>query len=534
MDQPKKINVIEIRNNKKTCLTDSKPDGAGGRKVIPGINDLASRFPAIAAEWHPTLNGNLKPTDVTYGSKIKVWWRCNHGHEWMSAIYSRSNGTGCPYCCGTLVIPGETDLETLYPAIAAQWHPTKNGLIQPSQVKPGTHDKYWFLCENGHEWLSTVANRTYGGNGCPICCGQIILPGYNDLVTLNPALAAEWHPTKNAGLTDGNGKDISTPDKVGIGSKHKFWWLGKCGHEWQATIGHRNLSNRGCPYCTGQKVLIGYNDLATKCPAIAKEWHPTLNGNLKPTDVVIGTDKKVWWTCNKNHSYQAPINHRTLRNHGCPYCSNHQLLSGYNDLETLYPHVAKEWHPTKNGLLTPKDVICGSNKKVWWKCKHGHEWKVAISSRISKGSGCRVCWLLANSSYPEQRLAYFVKQIFTDTIQSYHPPFLRGLELDIYIPSLKIAIEYDGEYYHQNKKRDAKKILMCKQNGVKLIRIRESGCPDISTYCETITVNPNDIADLDKVIVQLLQLLGVQNPKLDFSEFTRNDWAKLKDQYMNI
>ena len=516
---PKKIDIIEIRKASQE------------NKFV----SLAESHPQIAAEWHPILNGDLLPTNITAGSHKKVWWVCNEGHSFMSVVYNRSKGSGCPYCSGNLIVPGETDLATLYPQIAAEWHPTKNGNVTPSDIKPGTHKKYWFLCAQGHEWFSTVANRTSLGNSCPICCGQIILPGYNDLATLNPTLAAEWHPTKNIGFVDGNGKDISTPDKVGIGSKHKFWWLGKdCKHSWQDTIGHRHRDDRGCPYCTGQKVLVGFNDLASQFPRIAAEWHPTLNCDLKPTDVTSGTDKKVWWICDKGHAYQARIHHRTSRNHGCPYCSNHQLLRGYNDLETHYPNIAKEWHPTKNGCLTPKDIMFGSQKKVWWQCKHGHDFEVSVSTRTVHKSGCRTCWFLSNSSYPEQRVAYFVKQLFPDTIQSYRPSFLKGLELDMYIPSLNTAIEYDGEYFHQDKKRDIKKTLMCQQNSVRIIRIRESGCPDISNYCEILTTDPNNISDLDRVIVQLLQLLGISNIQLNFSEFTRNDWAKFKDQYMDI
>ena len=57
-----------------------------------------------------------------------------------------------------------------------------------------------------------------------------------------------------------------------------------------------------------------------------------------------------------------------------------------------HPNLAKQWHPTLNGDLTPSDITKGSNKKVWWKCPKGddHEWEAVISSR-SEGSGGAVC-----------------------------------------------------------------------------------------------------------------------------------------------
>ena len=510
-------------------------------------NDFVSLLdynPHAAAEWHPTKNVGLvdghgndisTPDKMSRGSSRKVWWRCSKGHEFESCVSTRAEGSQCPYCCGRRVIPGETDLATLYPQIASEWHPIKNGDVKPSDVKPGTHTKYWFLCAQGHEWLSTVANRVWGNN-CPICCGQIILLGYNDLVTLNPELAAEWHPTKNIGLVDGNGKDISTPDKVGIGCKHQIWWLGKdCGHEWQSNVGNRHCNKQGCSVCAGKTIIIGKTDLATTHPHIASEWHPTRNDNLKPTHVSAGSTKRVWWICKNNHEYDSTIDHRALGNRGCPYCSNKKVLVGYNDLATTHPHIAAEWDYTKNGNLKPTDVVAGSNKKVHWKCTNNHEWFTTISSRAS-GCGCKVCWLLSNSSYPEQRIAYFLKQYFPDIIQSYHPHFLKGLELDIYIPSLNIAIEYDGEYFHQNKKRDVQKILMCKQNGIELIRIRESGCPDISKYCKSFTFDFNfkNTTELDNIIVEVFNYLGIKDIQLDFKEFTRIDWEKIRMKYSNL
>ncbi|MDO9391013.1 MAG: zinc-ribbon domain-containing protein, partial [bacterium] len=125
---------------------------------------------------------------------------------------------------------------------------------------------------------------------------------------------------------------------------------------------------------------------------LAKEWHPTKNGSLTPSDVTQGSHKKVWWQCKKDKTHEwATIISIRNKGVGCPYCSN-RMVNHQNCLATTNPELAKEWHPTKNGSLTPNDVTQASNKKVWWQCKKdkSHEWAANISNR-NKGSGCPYC-----------------------------------------------------------------------------------------------------------------------------------------------
>ena len=271
-------------------------------------NCLAVVNPKLAAEWHPTKNGSLTPDMVTKGSNKKVWWKCGQGHEWQAQINKRSSGRNCPYCSGRKVLKGFNDLATTNPTLAAQWHPTKNGSLTPDMVNRGSTKKVWWQCGQGHEWQSTINNRS-SGNGCPYCSKWKALKGVSDLSTVNPELAAEWHPSKNGSLT---------PDMVARNSRKKVWWRCRRGHEWQAKVSNRSSGN-GCPYCSGQKVLKGFNDLATVNPELAAEWHPTKNGELTPDMVTKGSNKKVWWKCKQGHEWQARIAGRN-KGTGCPVC----------------------------------------------------------------------------------------------------------------------------------------------------------------------------------------------------------------------
>lgn len=262
--------------------------------------------------------------------------------------------------------------------LAQEWHPTRNDPFTPRDVTPGSSKKtFWWLCKNGHEWICSVAKRV-SGEGCPYCSGHRVCKD-NSLKTLNPDLARQWHPTKNAPLT---------PDDVRPGSHKKAWWVCKKGHEWNAQIKSRN-AGCGCPYCSRHPMRKPTSEdcLAAVAPRIAREWHPTKNAPLTPKDVTSRSGKKVWWICSNGHEWEVQIAERA--NGGCPYCSGHRACKD-NCLQTLNPGLAKQWHPSKNALLAPKDVTARSNKKVWWSCKKGHEWEARITLR-ARGGGCPYC-----------------------------------------------------------------------------------------------------------------------------------------------
>ena len=133
--------------------------------------------------------------------------------------------------------------------------------------------------------------------------------------------------------------------------------------------------------------------LLSEYPELLSEWHPTKNGELKPEEFTHGNIKKVWWLCPKDHSYYSPINDRTRKKpRGCPYCSGRRV-SEDNNLLSLFPKVASEWHPTKNGELKPEEFAGRSGKKVWWLCPKNHDYESIISNRTSKNpSGCPHCY----------------------------------------------------------------------------------------------------------------------------------------------
>ena len=137
---------------------------------------LSVTHPDVAAQWHPTKNGDLTPDRVIAGSHAKVWWKCPEGpdHEWKATACHRIAGTGCPFCAGRMA-SATNSLASLYAEIAAQWHPTKNAGLTPDRVAAGSSKKFWWKCPEGpdHEWEGTVTNRTLLIRGCPFCFGAL-------------------------------------------------------------------------------------------------------------------------------------------------------------------------------------------------------------------------------------------------------------------------------------------------------------------------------------------------------------------------
>lgn len=489
------------------------------RQILVGYNDLATTFPNIAIEWHPTKNAPLTPQNVVPGSSKYVWWMCDHGHEWQAKLVDRTkdNGTGCPYCSRREAIPEITDLKTLRPDLLAEWNYSRNTDISPTEVSPGSSKTAWWICKKGHEWKAIISNRSKEkATGCPKCRQQYhtsfpeksiafylarifpdILENYrpeilhgkeldifiptqsfaieydgayahknierdiekdklcdeagirlihirefecpdmpegsaiyyrlrkdkwaslddairfifnqlsvqpdfqidnqadqaaiyefmdiqeqaNSLATQNPELSKEWHPTKNG---------VLRPEHIAAHSNVAVWWMCEKGHEWKAVVNSR-YAGRGCPFCSGKRLMPGQNDLATTHPEVAKEWNYSKNGTLTPQEVTAGSERKVWWIGSCGHEWSAVIYSR-ISGRGCPFCAGRQLLSGFNDLQTKHPDIAKEWNYERNGDLSPSAIFANARATVWWKCSNGHEWQTAIYHRTGKDkTGCPLC-----------------------------------------------------------------------------------------------------------------------------------------------
>lgn len=198
----------------------------------------------------------------------------------------------------------------------------------------------------------------------------------------HPDMAEEWCYAKNCGWG---------PEDFAYASSVKAWWTcPKCHRDYKTTFANRHMSRCACPYCAS-KITCEETALTTLAPEIASQWHPTKNGKRKPSEFMCYSGKKVWWQCPKatDHVWRSVIAARTMSDSegaGCPFC--HGLkVSDSNSLQLLNAEKAKEWHPTKNGFLTPLQITPSSQIKVWWLCSKGHSYKQSPDQK----RGCPFC-----------------------------------------------------------------------------------------------------------------------------------------------
>jgi hypothetical protein len=368
--------------------------------VRPKPRRSIADYPELVASFHPTKNGNLRPEQIARASNKKLWWKCPKGpdHEWQANPLHRTapSPRGCPFCAGKRVSITNA-LATCNPKVAKEWHPTKNAPLSPRVVVAGSERKAWWKCPKGpdHEWCAVISSRAVYGVGCPFCAGR--RPSVtNSLAVLEPELAKQWHPTRNRPLT---------PLKITLGSDRKVWW--RCQknprHAWPTTVSNR-LRGTGCPFCLGFGFGASRSLMAWRAPRgknrsgaidgaeIARLWHPTKNGSLTPWDVTAHSARPVWWKCPEgpDHEFQRPVGRQVDCKEKCPFCSNDRV-SVTNNLAVRFPRIAREWHPTRNGKLTPRDIVAGAARYFWFKCVSGHEWRTYLPNRTRLGVGCPHC-----------------------------------------------------------------------------------------------------------------------------------------------
>ena len=521
---------FSARIDHRTIMKSSCPYCAGKRPII-GVNDLATTYPDLLQEWDYE-NNELSPDKYLPGSNKNAYWICKRcGNRWQTKIINRAlKKSGCPVCMdiqrgktrtqNTIAKRGSVEIE--FPSLASDWDYTKNFPLQPKDVHGNSRKKVWWIGKCGHTWQATIQNRV-SGNDCPVCAGKTVFAGFNDLASKYPEISCQWHPALNNGLL---------PNQVTAHSARKVWWLcPECAEAYYTSIYSRTSLRTGCPVCANKIIVVGKNDLATTHPDLTKEWHPSKNDKLRPSDIVVGSNRKVWWRCEIGHSWQATPSARKS-GRGCPICAqevrpiNRQktYLIKNGSLADNYPAIAEQWHPTLNADLTPYQVTSGSSALIWWICEKGHEWEAVISSRTA-GRGCPYCNNEHSTSFPEQVLLYYLSKA-TTAINRYK---YKNRELDIYLPDLNVGIEYNGRYYHRNRtKQDNEKYSFFEDQGIRVIVIYEGDITAVEGDVLYYQYINSDYLNLAETVLCILRLCSLPATDVDI----RRDRAKIFEQFI--
>lgn len=344
-----------------------------------------------------------------------------------------------------------------------------------------------------------------------------------------------------------NANNLKASNQIGFSSGQKVWWkCSNCGLSWQQTPNKMNKKkNTGCPYCNHSRPSYIYN-LALLYPELAEEWDYEKNDKL-PTDYLPSSSKKVFWKCKYNHRWDSIISDRveSLKKSllsakpVCPYC-NHERISATYNLVTEFPNIAKQWNYIKNLDLVPMNISPKSQKKVWWVCEYNpnHVWQDRVANRTILNRGCPIC-SKNHISFMARVLFYYLKQYFNDCEIEYN--LIGHYVADIYIPSHRLVIEYDGCFFHgteASKQRDVKKDKVLTSAGYQLIRIKES-----KTLISDIIINDNqiiyykygDLRNVDSLINKVGIVVGEKiNHNINIKSDVINDYPKIENLYFHI
>lgn len=387
--------------------------------------------------WDYEKNQELgvTPKTVTTGMSKKTWWKCKNNHSYLMAIFHKVGGAGCPICSGAILVQGENDLLSQYPEVARDWDYDKNPIRPEDVARHSPRRVHWKCHKCGHEWQTAISNRTSSDfpGQCPKCINHgmsrmemciylavkkhfpdaqyrakinktefdVLIPSINFAIEYDGIYfhrnlkRKELHKdvvAQNNGLQffrieevdDINTDFLFKSNILKIHTNKNPNYLTICtlilrhmrddfGINVDAVV-DENIVYQAFAEMSS---VITNNSLATKYPDIAKEWHPTKNGNLKPEHMDYSSHVKVWWVCGKcGNEFQKSISGRTSvikKQVGCAFCTGQRRRVGFNDLETLYPGIKQFWCEKENAEIGMSFEQCAptSVKYSYWNFGNG-------------------------------------------------------------------------------------------------------------------------------------------------------------------
>jgi len=353
----------------------------------------------------------------------KTWWKCKNGHEWEATYNALRHGNGCPYCSGN-VKKTKKDYYALARCRGLKWI---GGVLPKNNCM-----KTKWECKKEHKWETTYSSIKQG-RGCPYCAGVIkkIKKDYHVL--------AEKRGFKWAGFT--LPKNANT----------KTLWKCEKGHKWQARYNDIQQGS-GCPYCVGKirKTKKDYHNLAKRK---GFQW---VGINL-PKNI----QTKTLWECKKEHRWEATYGNISYGS-GCPYCAG------------LIRRTEEDYHElaeTRGFKWIGKDLPKNASTKTLWQCNKKHKW-LARYADIYRGRGCPYCQNRINGvmvSKPQIKLDNLLYGSLNYPESRYH------IDVAIMRRSQKIAVEYDCQYWHQDKEEhDAERDMFLISRGWKILHIKSN------------------------------------------------------------
>ena len=405
-----------------------------------------------------------------------------------------------------------------HPDKAKYWDYAKN-ILNPDEISKWDERAFSFICEHNHEPF-TLSPKAIGRHGS-WCnpCKKVTKPLEFTISfqEAEPIKSTYWDDEKNT----------CGPDEVGMWDSTIRHFICRKGHAWSRkpkSISSKPTKDEGS-WCT--KCTVYDKSIAVKIPELAEQWHP--KNKKSPEEVTYRSNKNFWWKCpeGEDHEWESSPSKR-YQAPGCSICRGLTVVFS-NSLAGTFPELLNEIDFDKTDV-DPKEIYYQTTAKLPWKCiRCSHKWAVPVRARTYMKSGCEKC--STQTSMPELRVFTELQHLFPDAERRSK---LGGKEADVYIPSLKAVVEYDGSYYHKNlENEDNKKTAIFNNLGLTVIRAREEPLD-----CSELDVQvPKRLSKLESShIMEILKLIEIANPTISdiVESYSENDSFVADEEYRRL
>ena len=342
--------------------------------------------------WSDKNENSPRKTFKSSGKKYR--FNCECGHEFESTLNSINRGNWCPYCSNQKLCDLTSCVQCFEKSFASSdnvkyWSDKNEN--SPRDIFKSSHTKYWFKCECGHEFESTL-NSINRGNWCPYCSNKKLCDSSECINCFEKSFAssdkAKYWSSKN----------LFNPRTVFKSSSKKYWFNCECGHDFEPALS--NISDLGwCPYCSNPPKKLCESNECSVCfeksfasNDKAKYWSDK-NEN-SPRDIFKSSNTKYWFKCECGHDFDATLN-KIILGRWCPYCSNPpkklcDLNECTNCFEKSFASSDKVKYWSDKNLFNPRNVFKVTGKKYWFNCQCGHVFECGLDC-VKIGNWCPYC-----------------------------------------------------------------------------------------------------------------------------------------------
>lgn len=442
---------------------------------------IIEKFPELQSYY-----SSLNEEDFSYHeyqSQEKLWWKyCERNHVCYKTALEFKRFNNCPSCkeIDNSVFLPEDRLDYLYPSIAKHFSllnkKSADAILPDAHYKAiwddleeeqSVYDRVRLAIKNGEVERKHIPSKRLRKER-----SEGRKTSMND-TTSKSAIAKNFIPLSESD-PDIAKFCLEDPSLISRGSNKIVKWTCEKGHVYTSKIKDTVKRKDKCIVCSGIKVSSGVNDINTLYPKIAEQII-----SPDPTTITPHYSGRIYMKCKVCNYEWNFINSYEKYAHSainCPSCTNKTLVEGVNDLLTVIPVVQEFWH--EKNSFQPNEIAKSSNKRIYLYCSNNKDHIIeTMPSGIYKNQErtafiCRRC----SSSSSEKELQNFIESLGF-VVESNKRDIIPPLELDIYIPELNFAIEFNGIYWHSDKFKDKnyhfQKMSLCKKKGITLFQIWE-------------------------------------------------------------